>query len=106
MQNAANIAGFGPYAPDVLIGNNRSGEIDAYNFKSGKYDGTLGTVDPNPVPLVIPGLRTIHFGPGMALYGQNPPKTHLALFFTAASNDLGKGGIYGEITPFLLLNFR
>ena len=42
MQNAANIAGFGPYAPDVLIGNYSSGEIDAYNFKSGKYDGTLG----------------------------------------------------------------
>ena len=43
MQNAANIAGFGPYYPDVLIGNYGSGEIDAYNFTSGKYDGTLGT---------------------------------------------------------------
>ena len=43
MESAANIAGFGPYAPDVLIGNYRSGEIDAYNFTSGKYDGTLGT---------------------------------------------------------------
>jgi uncharacterized protein (TIGR03118 family) len=106
MQSAANIAGFGPYAPDVLIGNYRSGEIDAYNFTCGKYDGTLGTyTDGKPVPLVIPGLRTIHFGPGLSLLGVNPPTTHLALLFTAASDGSGKGGIYGEISPFKLLDF-
>jgi len=106
MPNAASIAGFGPYAPDVLIGNYRSGEIDAYNFTCGKYDGTLGTyTDGKPVPLVIPGLRTIHFGPGLSLLGVNPPTTHLALLFTAASDGSGKGGIYGEISPFKLLDF-
>ena len=79
MQNAADIAGFGPYAPDVLIGNYRSGEIDAYNFTSGKYDGTLGTYASGGsklVPLVLPGLRTIHFGPGLSLFGENPPKSN------------------------------
>ncbi len=106
MPGAANAAGFGPYAPDVLIGNNRSGQIDAYNFTSGKFVGELGTDTggPKPVPLVIPGLRTIHFGPGLAISGQSQPKTHLALFFTAPSNALGEGGIYGEITPFTLPN--
>jgi uncharacterized protein (TIGR03118 family) len=106
MQNAANIAGFGPYAPDVLIGNYRSGEIDAYNFTSGKYDGTLGTYASHAsagsklVPLVLPGLRTIHFGPGITLFGANPPKTQLALLFTEDPVIGEIASIYGEISPF------
>ena len=105
MQNAANIAGFGPYAPDVLIGNYRSGEIDAYNFKSGKYEGTLATYASGGsklVPLVLPGLRTIHFGPGLSLFGENPPKTQLALFFTEDPVIGDIDSIYGEISPFQL----
>ena len=90
---AANAAGFGQFAPDVLVGNYSSGQVDAYNFKSGQFEGTLDTT--YGVPLSIPGLRTIHFGPGLGAYGH--PK--VALLFTSTPFFGGSGGIYGEITP-------
>ncbi len=54
------------------------------------------------VPLVLPGLRTIHFGPGVSLYGENPPKTQLALLFTEDPVIGDIASIYGEISPFQL----
>ena len=96
---AANAAGFGQYAPDVLIGNYSSGEIDAYNFSSGEFDGKLKF---DGTPIVIPGLRTIHFGPGLAISGQKTPKPHAALLYTEDPFDGNNVSAYGEITPFSL----
>jgi uncharacterized protein (TIGR03118 family) len=99
--SAAKAAGFGQYAPDVLVGNYSSGQIDAYNFTTGQFDGTLdaaGTPE-GDTPLVIPGLRTIHFGPGLGISGQKP---HVALLFTEDPFNGNNVSIYGEITPFIL----
>jgi uncharacterized protein (TIGR03118 family) len=98
--SAANAAGFGQYAPDVLIGNYSSGQIDAYNFSSGEFVGKLKA---GGTPLVIPGLRTIHFGPGLRISGQTPLKPHVALLFTEDPVDGNNASIYGEITPLTLL---
>ncbi len=97
---AANAAGFGQYAPDVLIGNYSSGQIDAYNFSSGEFVGELKA---GGTPIVIPGLRTIHFGPGLRISGQEPLKPHVALLFTEDPFDGNNVSVYGEITPLPLL---
>ena len=58
---AANAVGFGQFAPDVLVGNYSSGQIDAYNFQSGQFDGTLdNTVG---VPLTYPRSPDYPFRP-------------------------------------------
>ena len=57
-------------ADDLLVGNFSSGQIDAYNLT---LVATRNTVDryaekllnTNGTPLTIPGLRSIHFGPGL-----------------------------------------
>ena len=92
MPKAAKAAGFGQFAPDVLVSNFSSGQIDAYNFKTGKFEGTL---DAGGTPLVIPGLRTVHFGPGLGASG----KTKIGLLFTADPFNGNNVSIYGEITP-------
>ncbi len=82
----------GKLTTDLLVGNFSSGQIDAYNVKSGQFEGTLD--DKNGNPLAIPGLRTIHFGPGLGASGH----TKIAILFTA-DIDNGNHGLYGEITP-------
>ena len=85
--------GFGEFSGDLLVGNFSSGQIDAYNLPLGRnptyevVDNTSGT------PLTIPGLRSIHFGPGLGDYGS----THVGLLFTAVGNS--NYSLYGEITP-------
>jgi uncharacterized protein (TIGR03118 family) len=103
-QTAAKIAGFSQYYKDVLIGNTGSGQIDAYNFTSGKFDGTLDDKDGSPI--TIPGLRTIHFGPGLkpfSIVRSGPGKTRIGLFFTKGSDhsDNRSYSLYGEITPLI-----
>ncbi len=90
---AANDIGFGQFAPDVLVGNYSSGQIDAYNFQTGQFDGTVNNTVGDP--LNIPGLRTIHFGPGVGAYTKKPPG--VLLFTTGGDN--GESGEYGQITP-------
>jgi uncharacterized protein (TIGR03118 family) len=82
----------GKLSTDLLVGNFSSGQIDAYNVTSGQFEGTLD--DKNGNPLTIPGLRTIHFGPGLGASGH----TKIAILFTA-DIDNGNHGLYGEITP-------
>ena len=99
MQNAAKTAGFGQFAPDVLIGNyqlraNRCLQLHEWTIRRN------ACTTRRHVPLVIPGLRTIHFGPGLGVSGQNPPKTQVALFFTEDPIIGDNVSIYGEITPF------
>jgi uncharacterized protein (TIGR03118 family) len=112
--------GFGEFSGDLLVGNFSSGQIDAYNLPFGtdpRQSGTLaGTLlNTNGTPFTIPGLRSIHFGPGLGDSGS----THVALLFTAEIDiphigihngnleiDIHHIGIhsenlslYGEITP-------
>ncbi len=85
---------FGDAGGDLLVGNS-SGQIDAYQVNLsqsepvGQFLGPL--LNANGTPLTIPGLRTIHFGPGLGDSG-----FHAALLFTAGNGDLS---LYGMITP-------
>jgi uncharacterized protein (TIGR03118 family) len=81
---------FGPYAGDLLIGNNADGRINAYDRYSGAYLGAL--TDNAGNPLVIPGLWALDFGNGHDGGDQD------TLFFTAGL-DFGQHGLYGAIQP-------
>jgi uncharacterized protein (TIGR03118 family) len=100
---------FGLFSDDLLVGNYSSGEIDAYKVKihngkvSAALDGLL--LDGSGLrPLTIPGLRAIHFAPGLADSGR-PGHTHVGLLFTAEIDNYHNGiyfgnlSLYGEITP-------
>ena len=112
--------GFGEFSGDLLVGNFSSGQIDAYDLPLGtdpRQSGTLAGVllNTNGTPFTIPGLRSIHFGPGLGDSGS----THVALLFTADIDiphignrngnleiDIphigihrGNLSLYGEITP-------
>jgi uncharacterized protein (TIGR03118 family) len=110
---------FGDVGGDLLVGNFSSGQIDAYDVTlspseaSGQFLGQL--LNQNGTPLTIPGLRSIHFGPGLGDSGS----THVGLLFTAeiniphiwnhnrnfefaiphVGNHIGNVSLYGEITP-------
>jgi len=97
--------GFGEFSGDLLVGNFSSGQIDAYTVtvvnpkagKAGKVSAVLDGKLHNAAGKVleIPGLRAIHFGPGLGS-GQ----THVALLFTAEIDiDNGNLSLYGTITP-------
>ncbi len=96
---------FGDVGGDLLVGNFSSGQIDAYQVTlsptaaKGQFLGPL--LNANGTPLTIPGLRSIHFGPGLGDSGH----THVALLFTAETDiltsgiDSGNLSLYGMITP-------
>jgi uncharacterized protein (TIGR03118 family) len=54
-------ASFGKFSNDLLVGNNSSGRIDAYNSK-GTFEGQLATTAKKPI--TIPGLWALAFGNG------------------------------------------
>ena len=98
---------FGDVGGDLLVGNFSSGQIDAYvvtanqspNTPIGQFLGPL--LNANGTPLAIPGLQSVHFGPGLG-----DSKSHVALLFTAdgsipLANAGGNGNVslYGMITP-------
>ena len=96
---------FGDVGGDLLVGNFSSGQIDAYAVTvnqteaSAEFQGAL-TGTASGVPLIIPGLRSIHFGPGLA---EGSKHSQVALLFTADSElDTPQSrnfSLYGEITP-------
>jgi uncharacterized protein (TIGR03118 family) len=105
---------FGEFSDDLLVGNFSSGQIDAYTvtvvnpepgisgMASAVLDGKVLNGD-GLAPLTIPGLRSIHFGPGLPDSGR-PDHTHVALLFTAETDTIKAGvdrnlSLYGEITP-------
>ena len=95
---------FGDVGGDLLVGNFSSGQIDAYTVTvnqteaSAEFQGEL-TDTVSGAPLIIPGLRSIHFGPGLWDSG----RSQVALLFTAdAELDTPQSrnlSLYGEITP-------
>ncbi len=96
---------FGDVGGDLLVGNFSSGQIDAYTVTvnqteaSAEFQGEL-TDTVSGAPLIIPGLRSIHFGPGLA---EGSKHSQVALLFTADSElDTPQSrnfSLYGEITP-------
>ena len=54
---------WGDFGGDLLVGNVDDGKINAFNPRSGHFEGTLK--DSHGSPLVIPGLWGIEFGNGV-----------------------------------------
>ena len=80
-------AGFGPFAGAILIGNAGDGKIGAYNATTGAFIDFLR--DNGSVPIVIPGLRGLAFGPTME---------STTLYFSAGPGG-GTAGLIGTISP-------
>jgi uncharacterized protein (TIGR03118 family) len=78
---------FGPFGGDLLVGNFGDGAINAYDPRTGAFDGTLMNRDGNPIK--INGLWGLRFGNGT--FGT--PDT---LVFTAGIADEDHG-LLGEI---------
>ncbi|MCA9728673.1 MAG: TIGR03118 family protein, partial [Candidatus Eisenbacteria bacterium] len=85
-------AGFGDFAGDLLVANSGDGVINAFDFGTGAFVGTLR--DEIGAPLTIPGLKGLAFGTG-GLGGD--PNT---LYFAAGipgSGGIGDHGLMGSI---------
>ena len=81
-------ASFGKYAGDLLVGNFKSGFIDVFNMKSGRFAGAL--VDANKKKIHIDHLWALTPGSGGSTESAD------AIFFTAGINDEADG-LFGSI---------
>ena len=81
---------FGQYSHDLLVSNNGSGVIDAFNPVTGKFLGKLKDANNNVIK--INGIWGIAFGSGTTSGG---PSTSL---YFAAQPSTG-GGLFGTLTP-------
>ena len=75
---------------ELLVGQFGSGEIAAFDTKTGSFHGLLPGTDAQP--LTIEGLWALSFGNGA---GAGPTNT---LYFTAGIDD-EQHGLFGTITP-------
>jgi uncharacterized protein (TIGR03118 family) len=78
---------FGPFSGDLLVGNFGDGAINAYDPRTGAFEGTPMNKDGNPIK--INGLWALRFGNGVI----GTPQT---LLFTAGIGDEDHG-LFGEI---------
>jgi uncharacterized protein (TIGR03118 family) len=78
---------FGPFSGDLLVGNFGDGAINAYDPRTGAFQGTLKNKDGNQIK--INGLWALRFGNGVI----GTPQT---LLFTAGIGDEDHG-LFGEI---------
>ena len=78
---------FGPFSGDLLVGNFGDGAINAYDPRTGAFQGTPMNKDGNPIK--INGLWALRFGNGVI----GTPQT---LLFTAGIGDESHG-LFGEI---------
>jgi uncharacterized protein (TIGR03118 family) len=78
---------FGAFSGDLLVGNFGDGAINAYNPRTGAFQGTLRNKDGNQIK--VNGLWALRFGKGVI----GTPQT---LLFTAGIGDEGHG-LFGEI---------
>jgi uncharacterized protein (TIGR03118 family) len=78
---------FGQFSGDLLVGNFGDGAINAYDPKTGQFDGTLTNKDGNPIK--VNGLWALRFGNGV--FG-----TPTTLIFSAGIADEDHG-LLGEI---------
>jgi uncharacterized protein (TIGR03118 family) len=82
--------GFGEFGGDLLVGNFGDGRINAYDVRSGEFEGTLRGA--NEKPIVIDGLWGLGFGNGATA---GPTGT---LFFAAGING-ETDGLFGSLVP-------
>jgi uncharacterized protein (TIGR03118 family) len=82
-------ANFGAFSKMLLVGNTTSGQIAAFDTKTGAFKGFLN--DSTGHPIVIPGLWAISFGNGNAESG---PTT--TLYYAAGGRYTT--GVFGAIT--------
>jgi len=78
---------FGAFSGDLLVGNFGDGAINAYNPRTGAFEGTLRNKDGNQIK--VNGLWALRFGNGVI----GTPQT---LLFTAGIGDEDHG-LFGEI---------
>jgi uncharacterized protein (TIGR03118 family) len=83
-------AGFGRFGGDLLVANTGTGTISAFDVGTGKFDGTLN--DTAGQPLVINGLKALHFGNGAGggVAG--------VLYFTADPTTGPAKGLFGSLS--------
>jgi uncharacterized protein (TIGR03118 family) len=79
--------GFGAFSGDLLVGNFGDGAIDAYDPRTGAFDGALKNRDGNRI--LVNGLWALRFGNGVI----GTPRT---LLFTAGIGDEDHG-LFGAI---------
>ena len=96
-------ATFGDFANALLVANSGDGKINAFDPTTGAWKGTLADTKGNPI--VIPGLRALHFGGGSVTGDVS------TLYFTADSSGpngapVGSHGLFGSIqaAPFFQAN--
>jgi uncharacterized protein (TIGR03118 family) len=80
---------FGGFGGELLVGNFGDGKINAYDPRSGRFEGQLVNQDGNPIQ--IDGLWALRFGNGT--FG-----TPNGLLFSAGIGD-EEHGLLGEIVP-------
>lgn len=80
---------FGKFSGALLIGNFGNGQINAFDYDSGKLLGKLQRPDGNPI--AIDGLWSLGFGDFLDADNDD-------LYFTAGINN-EQGGLFGEIAP-------
>jgi uncharacterized protein (TIGR03118 family) len=80
---------FGQFGGDLLVGNVDDGHIDAYDAKTGAFEGQLKTTDGQP--FTEPGLWSLRFG-NDSVAGSSD-----SLFFTAGINGYSDG-LLGSLT--------
>ena len=78
---------FGPFSGDLLVGNFGDGAINAFDPRTGAFQGALENQDGNPIK--VNGLWALRFGNGVI----GTPQT---LLFTAGIADEAHG-LFGEI---------
>ncbi len=81
-------AGFGKFGGDLLVGNVGNGHIDAYNLKTGQWEGML--LDGRGNPIAINGLWGLAFGNGSVGTETN------TLYFTAGIGGY-RHGLFGSL---------
>lgn len=86
---AAVPTSWGRLAGDILVGQFKSGNVDIFNPRSGRFVGLLGDATNNPI--VIDGLWAITPGSGSATSSAQ------SIFFTAGVND-EKDGLLGSLS--------
>jgi uncharacterized protein (TIGR03118 family) len=83
-------ANFGDFSNDLLVANFGDGTINAFNPRTGAFDGQMLDVNGNAIH--IDGLWGLAFGNGVSSGPTN------ALFFSAGLNS-GRDGLFGSLQP-------
>jgi uncharacterized protein (TIGR03118 family) len=82
---------FGPLSNTLLVGNVDDGHINAFNPRTGAFEGTM--MDQHGNPIAIGGLWALVFGAANSVNGNTNQ-----LFFAAGPDNYARG-LFGKIMP-------